>query len=126
MHRIEGQQTSALAVRISYLSPRQLRGPVAMLRIAGLLSLILLIVPRPRAAGPQEPQSSVSVTGLIRSSADLDGGGDFHANSLRASAALGGRLTPRITASAGVNYAYENWRFGTPGAFGPVAAWNEV
>jgi len=91
-----------------------------------LLTLILALGPGAQAAGPQEPQSSVSVTGLVRSSADIDGGGDFYVNSFRASATLGGSIAPRITASAGVKYAYENWRFGTPGTLGPVAPWSEV
>jgi len=126
LHRIGGQDKFTFAACNSRLSPRGSREPVALLRIVRLLTLILALGPGAQAAGPQEPQSSVSVTGLVRSSADIDGGGDFYVNSFRASATLGGSIAPRITASAGVKYAYENWRFGTPGTLGPVAPWSEV
>ena len=126
MHRFYRQDKSTSAACKSCLFPPRSRRSVTPLWIGRLLPLILLLGTPAQAASPQDAQSSVSVIGGVRSSADLDGGGDFHVNSFRAGASLGGRLAPRIAASAGVRYAYEGWHFATPGTLGPVAPWNEI
>jgi hypothetical protein len=91
-----------------------------------IVALLLPIVATAQEPSPPAAQSSVSVSGLTRPRADLDGGGNFDASAIRASATLGGRVAPRMSAAIGVKYAYEDWHFATPGAFGPVAPWNAI
>ena len=98
----------------------------AAIRTATLLALLQPFLAAAQDSNPAEAESSVSVTGLARPRANLDGGGSFDTNSIRASATLGRRLAPDVSASIGFKYAYEDWHFTTPGALGPVAPWNAI
>jgi hypothetical protein len=96
---------------------------------ATALSLFLLLGPGFTAAQAQEarpPLSSASLGGLARLRADIDGGGHFSVNAGRASATLGRTFGTDIVADAGFSYTYEDWRFGTPDAFGPSAPWGAI
>lgn len=70
--------------------------------------------------------SSVSVAGIARLKADLDGGGDFSANGVIAKGTLGRAFGPSVTAALTLSYAYEDWSFGTPNAFGGAAPWTSL
>ena len=70
--------------------------------------------------------SSVSVAGIARLKADLDGGGDFSANGVVAKGTLGRAFGPSVTAGLTLSYAYEDWSFGTPNAFGVAAPWTSL
>ncbi len=83
----------------------------------------------PAAAHAQEgppPLSSVSLAGIARLNADLDAGGDFSANGIIAKGSFGRAFGPSFTAGLTLSYAYEDWNFGTPNAFGAQAPWTSL
>ena len=88
------------------------------------MSLVLT----PALAGAQGAPalSSVSVSGLARLRADIDGGGDFSVNAGAVRAKLGRAFDARTSADVSVSYVYEDWHFGTPNALGTTAPWGTV
>jgi hypothetical protein len=79
-----------------------------------------------QAQGGPPPLSSVSAAALARLNAGLDGGGDFSANGIVAKGSLGRALGSSFTAALTLSYAYEDWSFDTPNAFGRAAPWTSL
>lgn len=93
------------------------------------LSLATTFAWLPAGAHAQEgppPLSSVSVAGVARLDASIDGGGDFSANGIIVKGSFGRAFGPSFTAALTLSYAYEDWNFGTPNAFGKAAPWTTL
>lgn len=58
--------------------------------------------------------------------ADLDGGGDAETTGLFAGVNIGHQFTRVLNVGVTFRYAYEDWTFGDPVAFGGVDPWNRI
>jgi hypothetical protein len=76
--------------------------------------------------GTRGTLSSASVAGTARLDADIDGGGAFSANGVVAKGTIGRTLGPGWTGAVTVSYAYEDWSFATPDAFGSAGPWDSI
>ena len=90
-------------------------------RVAGALRGGCVADAGARVAREGDSLSSVSVAGLARLRADLDGGGDFSVNAVSARAKLGRASAEKLSASLSASYNCEDWNFGTPTALGRLA-----
>jgi hypothetical protein len=74
-------------------------------------------------AKPGDISVATSITGVNTFNTDLDSGGDFHF----AAGIVSGRVTRQFTTqfSAGITlrYDFQDWKFGSPSAFGGQAPW---
>ena len=75
---------------------------------------------------PGEVSSSFTLSAVNQRDADLDNGGTFGWNGAAVYAEVKRQFTPELSLGLSARLARENWSFGTPGAFGPVAPWTDV
>jgi hypothetical protein len=79
------------------------------------------------SAGPQPGlQPSATITPWFQGSADVDGGGGFHASGAIFRASVNGPISGGHRAGLSVAYDYTDYHFSSPAAFGPVAPWTDV
>jgi hypothetical protein len=77
-------------------------------------------------ASPPPVTVSVSATGLHYFAADLSGGGDVEMSRALVSASVSRQFVPAFTAALNLGFDYQDWRFGSPAAFGGQAPWQEL
>lgn len=68
----------------------------------------------------------LSVTPVYQGEADLDGGGDYSAQSIMLRAGVSGDLSRGNRAGVTLSYDYTDYSFSNPAAFGNAAPWNVV
>ena len=84
-----------------------------------------------RAAEPPPPQPppftfSASASGLRYFSADLDGGGSIEMSRALLSVGVTRQFVPAFSATLNMSLDYQDWKFGTPTAFGSQAPWQDL
>lgn len=90
----------------------------------GLLSACTLV--SAQAPAPGEVSTSVTLSGLTQLNTDIDKGGRFRWSGADVGISVTRQFTAEFSAGISARYQSENWRFDTPGAFGPVAPWGNV
>ena len=74
-------------------------------------------------AKPGEISAATSITGVNTFNTDLDSGGDFHWATGIVSGSVTRQFTPQFSAGVALRYDFQDWKFGSPSAFGGQAPW---
>jgi len=74
-------------------------------------------------AKPGEISAATSITGVNTFNTDLDSGGDFHWATGIVGGSLTRQFTPQFSAGIALRYDFQDWKFGSPSAFGGQAPW---
>lgn len=90
---------------------------------AGVLGLFLSATV---AAQPPGGGVSVSLAPVYQFDSDLDAGGEAGYSALLGAVGRNWALDERTSIGAQLSFAYEDWRFDRPLAFGGVAPWDEL
>jgi hypothetical protein len=69
---------------------------------------------------------SGAVTGVHQFAGDLEQGGDVQWSSALVSGSVTRQFVPAFAAGLALRYGYEDWRFGSPGAFEGKAPWQRL
>lgn len=70
-----------------------------------------------------ETSAATSITPVNTFNTDLDSGGDFHWATGIVSGSVTRQFTPQFSAGLTLRYDFEDWKFGSPSAFGGQAPW---
>jgi hypothetical protein len=93
-------------------------------------SSMLLILPLATAGAVHAQEAGwrpfLSVTPVYQGQGDLDGGGDYSAQSMMMRAGISGGLGRGNRAGVTFNYDYTDYSFSNPAGFGNAAPWNVV
>jgi hypothetical protein len=94
--------------------------------IAVLVAILVPDTAPAQTANRGEISASTSLSIVETFSTDLDGGGDFHWGTVIVSGTVSRQVTPQLAAGITLRYDYENWKFGSPVAFGGQAPWGKI
>jgi hypothetical protein len=85
-------------------------------------------VPVARAQGtpPGTVTVSSAVTGIHQFAGDLEQGGDVQWSNAMISGSVTRQFVPAFAAGVSLRYDYEDWRIGSPAAFGGKAPWQQL
>ena len=111
------------------MSGRRSRCALRVFSACAVGAAFVAIPPALAAEPPAQPPPvtvSVSATGLEYFAADLDGGGNMEAGRVLLSAGVSRQFVPAFSATLNVGFDRQDWRFGSPPAFGGRAPWQDL
>ena len=97
--------------------------PFRMATIGALILGIAALAAHAQTAKPGEFSASTSITAVNTFNTDLDSGGDFHWASGIVSGSVTRQFTEQFSAGIALRYDFQDWKFGSPSAFGGQAPW---
>jgi hypothetical protein len=104
--------------------PRNHRARTMM--IAAITAALVPSFTHAQGMKPGEVSATASATFVDTFNTDLDSGGDFHWATGIVSGTVTRQITPQFAAGITLRYDFEDWKFGTPAAFGGQAPWGRL